>query len=187
MLHFMLDIETGSTKPNAVVPQVGCVAFLLNKNHLVGEHQWNLDVLKQTNRVYDQSTMDWWYKQPGETYIKVWKNGVLSPSEFCLDFADWFRETVREFADERDKHGNPMINVWGNAPSFDCVILKDMFNSVNLELPWKYWDERCYRTMKNMFPNVEKRSSTEHTALQDARDQARHLSDILYTIIGVTS
>jgi inhibitor of KinA sporulation pathway (predicted exonuclease) len=44
---------------------------------------------------------------------------------------------------------------------------------------YKFWNERCYRTVKNQYPDVKlTRTGTYHNALDDARTQAEHLVQI---------
>jgi exodeoxyribonuclease VIII len=41
---------------------------------------------------------------------------------------------------------------------------------------WEFWKDRCYRTIKNCYPDVPfDRRGTHHNALDDARSQALHL------------
>jgi hypothetical protein len=70
--------------------------------------------------------------------------------------------------------------VWGNGASFDCVILGNAYRAVGDEPPWKYFNERCYRTAKAMLPAVPfERIGTHHHALDDAASQAQHLIKML--------
>ena len=60
------------------------------------------------------------------------------------------------------------------------MLLEAAFKAVKRPVPWKWSMNRCYRTVKNLFPDVKmERSGTHHNALDDARDQARHLMRIL--------
>jgi hypothetical protein len=49
-----------------------------------------------------------------------------------------------------------------------------------MRLPWKYWRNRCYRTLKNLHPEVPiERTGIYHRALDDARSQAVHAMQLL--------
>ncbi len=73
---------------------------------------------------------------------------------------------------------NPFI--WGNGASFDNTILEECFRRTALEMPWGYYNDRCYRTLKNLAPNVKlERLGTFHNALDDARSQAAHAVAVL--------
>lgn len=45
---------------------------------------------------------------------------------------------------------------------------------VDLELPWKFWNDRCYRTVSAGFPRRQQ-TGTHHNALDDAISQTKHL------------
>jgi exodeoxyribonuclease VIII len=49
-----------------------------------------------------------------------------------------------------------------------------------MPVPWQFWNSRCYRTVKSLYPdNKLKRSGTYHNAVDDAESQARHLIELL--------
>jgi hypothetical protein len=55
------------------------------------------------------------------------------------------------------------------------VILANAYNACNMEAPWKFWGNRCFRTLKNLKPHfIMTRPSnlTHHNALDDAVYQA---------------
>jgi exodeoxyribonuclease VIII len=80
-------------------------------------------------------------------------------------FADWLPKNVL---------------VWGNGASFDNAILAQCYRAVGMDFPWKFWNDRCYRTLKNLVLDVPfERTGTHHNALDDARSQAIHASAIL--------
>ena len=77
------------------------------------------------------------------------------------------------------------IGVWGNGASFDNVILSESYYRAAILRPWPFWKDRCYRTIKTIYPDVELvRSGTHHNALDDARTQAEHLIAINATAAG---
>jgi hypothetical protein len=41
--------------------------------------------------------------------------------------------------------------VWGNSARFDLGILANGYDKAGGKAPWHYRDERCYRTINNMF------------------------------------
>ena len=63
----------------------------------------------------------------------------------------------------------------GNGADFDLPILAAAYAAVGLSVPWKPYNGRCYRTLKNLAPVVKlARPGTHHNALDDARTQAVH-------------
>ena len=70
--------------------------------------------------------------------------------------------------------------VWGNGASFDNVILSQMYRRHQIAQPWKWWNDRCYRTTLAGHPPVNLDFvGTKHNALDDAMHQARTLIAIL--------
>ena len=64
--------------------------------------------------------------------------------------------------------------VWGNGSDFDNVILKNAYRLVDMPVPWPKFNDRCFRTMKAIFKDVQrpKREGIAHSALDDAIFQA---------------
>jgi exodeoxyribonuclease VIII len=89
------------------------------------------------------------------------------PLEACLiAFSDWY--------------GKKSLPTWGNGASFDNVIMDNAYRAVNMTRPWLPWEDRCYRTMKNLVNiPIDKREGVYHNALDDALTQAKHLMKIL--------
>jgi len=81
---------------------------------------------------------------------------------------------------------NQVSGMWGNGATFDNVIMSNAYKLTGLEQPWKFWYDRCYRTIKSLYPQAQlKRVGTHHNAVDDAESQALHLIDICKTY-GVT-
>jgi len=55
---------------------------------------------------------------------------------------------------------------------------------VNLEQPWHFWNDMCYRTVKNLLGgDIEfVKPEIPHHALWDAKAQAEHLIKIMTAI-----
>jgi exodeoxyribonuclease VIII len=72
------------------------------------------------------------------------------------------------------------VRVWGNGSDFDNAILACAYKAVEQPVPWQFWNNRCYRTIKNLFPSIKMiRGGVHHNALDDAKSQARHAQLIL--------
>jgi hypothetical protein len=92
------------------------------------------------------------------------KNGI-GLGNALIHFAEWMRGEV---------------NVWGNGAAFGNVILRSAYAACGLLPPWEFWNDRCYRTLKNLRPDIKlERSGTHHNALDDAITQAEHAVVIL--------
>ena len=59
--------------------------------------------------------------------------------------------------------------MWVNGLSFDPVILKTLFSSVGLDLPWPFYKEGDIRTINNyVLPTKVQNKPKTHDALSDA-------------------
>jgi exodeoxyribonuclease VIII len=72
------------------------------------------------------------------------------------------------------------VKLWGNGADFDNAILVNCFANTNIEPCWKFWNHRCYRTLKSLSGDKSKpkRVGTYHNALDDAITQAVHAMNI---------
>jgi exodeoxyribonuclease VIII len=172
-MHIMIDLETMGTRPNAPIIAIGAVAFQPERQHKDGEMELGgilstfYEVIDLAWGVRDGAVMDpetviWWLSQSEEARTAVTRRGI-EPRIALLRLSDWMREFHIE-------------GVWGNGASFDNVILSETYGRLGMAAPWKFWQDRCYRTVKNLHPAVTmERSGTHHNALDDARSQAEHL------------
>ena len=70
--------------------------------------------------------------------------------------------------------------MWGNGATFDNVILANAYRGAGLPVPWKFWNDKCYRTIKGFFPQIKlQRIGTHHNAQDDAESQAWHLINMV--------
>lgn len=169
MKNVMLDLETMGTGPNAAIVAIGAVEFCLHSFELGKEFYAPIDLKTsvKSGGVIDPSTVLWWMKQ-SEQARNLFKGTGFDLYSTLASFSSWIEETC-----------GPDVRVWGNGAAFDNVVLGSAYDREGIERPWKFWNDRCYRTVKSMFPHVEmKRTGTHHNALDDAKSQALHLIDI---------
>jgi hypothetical protein len=160
-LGVMVDLETFGTGNDAVIVSIGAVKFseteILDKFH-VG--------------VDPQSATAFGLKMDAATIMQrsAARAALLSlervdlPSAL-LGFALWL--------------GADSLPLWGNGATFDNIILRSAYAHCGLDYPVKFYHDRCYRTIKNLAPDIAlERVGTLHDALDDAESQARHLMAI---------
>jgi len=81
--------------------------------------------------------------------------------------------------------------MWANGPSFDLVILETAFKRTKVNVPWRFWHHRCFRTIKDIggelglvYPKEpEGEEDVLHNALDDAKRQAKFICEV-YDMIG---
>lgn len=170
MNNVMLDLETMGTAFNSPIVAIGAVRFD-PKSEAIGETFYQLIDLQScvdAGLPLDASTVIWWMRQGDSARGQICNPSLERSSikDALFDFALWLQ---------------PEDKVWGNGVDFDNVILANAYKSVlKTEQPWKFWNNRCYRTVKNLKPNIELvREGTHHNCLDDAISQAKHLQIIL--------
>lgn len=169
--HVMLDIETMGNAVTSSIVSIGAVAF--DENGLGDSFYVNVDLQSSIDNglTIDGSTVEWWLQQSDSA-----KKDLLNEKE-SLDGA------LSQFECFLSLNTYEDVEIWGNGASFDNAILSNAYRSLKMAEPWKFWNNRCYRTMKNMFPHVEfKRVGTHHNAVDDAKSQALHLIEIFKLI-----
>jgi hypothetical protein len=167
----MLDLETLSTRPTAVILSIGAAPFDLDG--VRPPIRIVLNISTQRNRHIDPNTVMWWMGQ-SEKARSVFVDekkvgagiGLTQFNEFCND--------MLVPIDER--------GIWGNGSDFDNVLLANLYEWQNsygrIERPWKHTGNRCFRTLKNIcrqdYDTISKQvlRETHHDAADDAAWQA---------------
>lgn len=169
--RIMIDLETLGTVPGSVILSIGAVRFddegILDTFY----HRIDPEDCARHGLLIDPATVLWWFKQEEIARLEVTKQGLA---------LRWTLHELSQWIKLHDPQDEPEI--WGNGSEFDNVMLAAAYRAIDLEIPWKYNKNRCYRTLKNLFPNVPKppeENTLKHHALADATWQARHLIQIL--------
>ena len=169
----MIDLETMSTKANACILSIGAARFFPRDTQVMDHFEVFVDPESCTaaGLVIDADTVMWWMHGDRDEARKELMACPRLPLRTALGmFADWL------------KGDRP---VWGNGATFDNVILRNAYEACGITVPWKYWNDRCYRTMKSQYPDVKMvRKGTHHSAAADAVSQAVHLQAIFKSISG---
>jgi len=166
MTHIMVDLETLSTSYNAAILAIGAVKFSAEKGMYDKFYQAvDTNLIKEGFHV-SADTLHWWTQQSEEARAVFIDPDAVDIREALVRFDNW----TQIDADKKD------VKLWGNGASFDNVILSTAYDLCDLIRPWQFWNDRCYRTMKNM-TNIGSitREGTHHNALDDAESQAKHL------------
>lgn len=165
MNHIMLDLETLGSGPRAAIVAIGAVKFSLETYELGKEFYMTVDP-GEVGEI-DWGTVRWWFTQPEEARLSLVKDNTPLPAVI---------QAFNEFCGAEP-------TMWGNGATFDNVIWRNVCASLSLNYPAKYYNDLCYRTMKNMFPEIRKPANVaKHNALADARCQALHLCEIMKQI-----
>jgi len=168
-MHLMIDLETMGKRPNAPIIAIGAVLF--DRTGIESEFYRivNLQSSVDAGAVIDASTVLWWMGQSDAARGEFTDGGSLL-TDALMSFTAFIE--ARAGIDTLQN----LDGVWGNGAAFDNVITSEAYLNCGLEVPWPFWVDRCYRTVKNIYPAVVMdRQGELHNALADARSQAEHL------------
>lgn len=173
-VHVMVDLETLGTSAGSPILSIGAVA--IKNGEIFDEFHRHIDWEDSIKTMGPPmpDTIAWWMEQSDEARKKLCDGrrqaGLMK--DVLAAFWLWFRKVEGDL-------------LWGNGAAFDNALLSEAYKKVDqshqLEQPWEFWNDRCYRTLKSLYPSVPlpTREGTHHDALDDARTQGRHLIALL--------
>ena len=169
MKDVMVDLETLGTTAGDSIISIGAVYFDQKTQELGDEFHIIIDrqSCREIGLLESVETIAWWDKQSDEA-----KKTLVASSNG--EGATIYEALVR--FSEFMKKGR---NLWGNGSDFDNVLLAAVYQKLECPPPWKFYNNRCYRTLKSLRPDVKlERIGTYHNALDDAKTQAVHAMKI---------
>lgn len=176
-VNLVLDLETFSTAPGAVTFEIGMAS-----GHADG-FSCELPTKVQNGSV-DEETINWWNERPIEqkgTFLRAWAEfnspqppaSLLHQKQFLLGMLDATNRVIEEHRQLARMLGIPFF-FWGNAPSFDQTILRNLMLRMKVEPAWTFREEMDVRTLRNLFGGKIE-SSQPHNALSDALAELQYL------------
>ncbi len=163
-MEVMLDLETMGNGSRAAIIAIGAVAFDHTGVKDRFYRQVNLQSSMAAGMECDASTVMWWMQQSEQARAAFKDDEKAKPlAEALIDFMGFCI-------------ANDVAGMWGNGAAFDNAILSSAYRLCGVEQPWKFWNDKCYRTIKGLYPDIRiVRKGTHHNALDDALSQAEHL------------
>lgn len=167
----MLDLETMGTDPYCPVLSIGACAFQMEAGIPIQDTFYQAIQLSSCMELGlrpSASTMLWWMQRERAAQAVMFDERAVTLPVALDAFTEWWQS-------------RPM-NIWGNSARFDCGILEAAYKVCGKQVPWPFWKEQCYRTIKTL-PGAKdvpfKRIGVHHHALDDALSQAAHLRLIM--------
>jgi hypothetical protein len=163
----MIDLETLGTRPGDTILSIGAVWFTPEGKE---KSTFYCTINQESSRAAgfraQKSTIEWWQKQSPEARAAAFK-GELSVESALKQFAMWLPPGESNL-------------IYGNGANFDNTLLAAAYRAVKQDVPWKFWNDRCYRTISAMFQTARvERVGTYHNALDDARTQVQRLANMV--------
>lgn len=169
----MIDLETLGTSVDSVVATIAAVKFDFTGNYDEIEidpadifyHRIHFD--SQPDRAVDDSTIEWWAKQPDAAKVEVFSEEDRIPLSDALESLNKWAYGAERF--------------WANGIAFDMSILKHANKSLGFNPPWRYYQAMDARTVYKMTPASVMPSVNEvaHHAVLDCVHQIKKLTDAL--------
>lgn len=165
--HVMVDLETLGTTADACILSIGAVKFDLDTAEIDdGGFYTGVSIDSNVGRRIQEGTVAWWMKQ-GASAQTVFHEPTVKLDSALIEFSEWL--------------GDAENYMWSNGADFDLPMLAHAYTSFGLPIPWQFWNNRCYRTYKNL-PGAKNLKvpydGVKHNALFDAMHQAKHLQAI---------
>lgn len=169
----MLDIESLSLRPNALVLSIGACKFTCasDTGPIIGDRLLLVPDMTQqiiAGRHVDQETQKWW-AQPENNEARIhWEcpSKVHMMKVALVELSNFIQEASR---------------VWANGICFDITVLEDLYRTNGLKVPWKYNVVRDARTFYDnnrawrIIPGGETESTLPHHPVDDCVSQIRRL------------
>lgn len=169
--HAMVDLETLGTKPYSPILSIGACAFRCDNDEPISDLFYqavDLESCLELGLRPEAGTIKWWIAQASEAKRAAFSDPEAVKLPLALDaFTEWL-------------NSRPMT-LWGNSARFDMGLLEAAYKACGKLVPWNFWNEGCYRTLKNLpmaKPIQIQRVGQHHNALDDALTQALHLRQI---------
>ena len=160
----MIDIETLGREPGCVICSIGAAKFDAREVGETFERSVDITSCQEFGLTIDAETLEWWLTQSEEARAQLVGGDGL---------ADVLADLNRFIADADE--------LWANSPSFDLAILEAAFEACGVSAPWEFYEERDYRTIKNLaVTHGIEQEGIEH----DAVDDAVHQATVAATVLG---
>ena len=169
----MIDTETMGLPPTGALVSIGAVFFDLEARTLgpTFSRTINLATSVRDGGTFTPGTVMFWLGQSDEAR-KAIRFGGIDIRNALQDFTDFIAEHSRV----------EDVRPWGNSSGFDLTIVGGAYQRAGMKAPWHFSRERCFRTVRNMFPTIiydpGEKGDGNHNALADAIFQVEHLFKI---------
>ena len=154
-VDFVLDIETLGIKPGAPILSIGAIC---------GDNAFYAVVYPRTGTP-DPDTVQWWRSVPSQAA----RDHVFSPEVHQIQEYQ-LKDALTNLVDFI-KENNPTC-FWGCSPNFDYGHLEYWMTEYGIEIPWKFYQMRDVRTIRDFLSKTAVTALTE----QYIEDDNKHIA-----------
>lgn len=171
--HAMIDLETLDLIPTAKIVSIGAAIFDPRYNAIGDRFYAELAYKAQKDRTHNADTVSWWKRQSAECRKQL--QGKTPLKSALIDLKSFLPNDCK---------------VWGCGPTFDISILEDAYRSFEIEVPWKFWNVRDVRTIRDIYENSrggwgKSAGVVTHNAMEDAQRQAEEVNKLWKKILEI--
>lgn len=165
----MIDIETTGTRPGCRVLTIGAFGFSRDGEQVKFYKRLNATDQRMKGLTDDVKTIEWWSSQSPEAFKEAWA-GECDVAEAIAEFKAFF---YKNFSTAKGAN----FQAWACGIDFDFPILERLMQTYGFQLPWMFFMQYDYRTVKNLFPKIKEHEGNvlKHSAIEDAAAQLRGL------------
>ena len=150
----MIDLETlASESSDAAIIQIGA-AFFDYEDPIMEA----FSILVHPEGAMEFDTLQWWFRQDDAALEVIIAKNRVPLHDALLEFTKNCEERLSKKAD-----------FWCNGATFDFPILRSAYSRCGLLAPWHRKKAYDMRTMKMLYPDIER---VEHGTHHDAGDDA---------------
>jgi exodeoxyribonuclease VIII len=173
-VHVMVDVETLGLEANAIILSIGAVVFDVERD-LGDDFYVEIAPMSYPGAV-DITIIKWWMEQSAKG-TPAPMNGTLVLGEALQQFHNYLEKLCAgDFT---------RLVLWANGTDFDIPKLAYAYKACGVLPPWTYNNVRDARTIQKVFRlyGLEMENDAPHTAVADARYQAKRLISIFANLL----
>lgn len=185
-IDVMTDIETLGTSSDSTIFQISAVTFDIITGEIKSSFNKIANIELNEKMNVDGSTIKWWLNTNKDLLQELLNSGTGSSTELLVDFHKWLSGEKRQ-SDE--------FNLWGNGILFDNKMIQHQLESIGLNYPIKYKNDRDVRTIVDLASQklgITERElkekfvtgEVEHDAFNDVRYQVKLVSGCYGILVG---
>lgn len=151
--HVLLDIEALGLRPGSAIIELGAVAFFPATGWVGTEFEAIIE--PQAPFTADLDTLAWHAKQG--TWPRKFAEESHSIGSALVAFEDWLGTLGK------------VETFWAWGATYDFPLLGAAYDFCGCPPAWKYWQQRCARTIWQTAYGERKHLPRPHKALEDAK------------------
>lgn len=187
-MDISIDIETLSLTNRATIISIGACVFDIKTSKVKNSFYVNLEHSDPQLAIkFDVSkdTVEWWSKQSDQAKLTL-ETDKVQADKAVLQFVQWVEQMSSRYKGHTD------TRIWANDPQFDLSNISYTIDVYGYKTPWKYWEERSFRTIVDLAETITSISKdgfrvpplVAHDALADAIAQAGTISKAFNLLRG---